>query len=50
MKIDVKPLSVSIARAQSAIKAGRLDAYAPARQVKAEDARAQMSWGPAMRR
>lgn len=50
MKIEAKSLATNIARAQSAIKAGLLDTYAPAKSVKSEDTRAQMSWGPAMRR
>lgn len=50
MKVEVQPVSNNIARAHSAIKAGLLDSYAPAKSVKAEDTPAQLSWGPAMRR
>jgi hypothetical protein len=39
----------NIANAASALKAGKLEEYALAKVATAEDARSQLSWGPANR-
>ena len=43
-------LSAKLARANTALKAGRLEGYASAKVADATDGGTQHSWGPAMRR
>ena len=49
MKIEATSLVSKVARTQSAVRAGLLSTYGPAKRLNLADPQPLTSWGPAMR-
>ena len=50
MTLQKSSLSEKIARAETALKSGVLNNYAPAASANSSEPKTPMSWGPAMRK